>query len=115
MKERKKFETIKKVSQVIQKLIPQRNVLVTIVDLKLPQKGGAMKIYLSIFPEKEIKFIINYLNKISRTIINDLKQELYFRYLPSKIIFYPSYEFKRGEEILRLIDEVAKEKKGSKN
>jgi hypothetical protein len=43
MKERKRFEIIRKISEIIYKLNPQKNIFLTIVDVKLPQKGGRMK------------------------------------------------------------------------
>lgn len=115
MRERKKFETIRKISEIIYKLNPKKNVLLTIVDLKLPRKGGVMKIYLSIFPEIEIKEVIDYLNKKQKTIKDEIRKNVYLRHLPSKVIFYPSFEFKLAEEVLKLIDESTKEEKRTEN
>jgi len=115
MKERKKFETIRKISEIIYKLAPQKNIFLTIVDVKLPQKGGRMKIYLSIYPEKEIKKVIDYLNKRQKKIKEEIKRNIYLRYLPSEVIFYPSFEFKEAEKVLKLIDENTKKKKGPEN
>jgi ribosome-binding factor A len=85
-------------------LNPQKNIFLTVVDVKLPQKGGRMKIYLSIYPEKEIKKIINYLNKRQNKIKEEIKNNIYLRYLPSEVIFYPSFEFKEAEKVLKLIN-----------
>ncbi|GIW67170.1 MAG: hypothetical protein KatS3mg096_038 [Candidatus Parcubacteria bacterium] len=115
MKERKKFETIRKISEIIYKLNPKKNVLLTIVDLKLPKKGGVMKVYLSVFPENDIENIIGYLNKKQKTIKDEIRKNVYLRYLPSKIIFYPSFEFKLAERVLKLIDENTKKEKGTEN
>jgi ribosome-binding factor A len=119
MKERKKFELIKKISEIIYQLNPQKNILLTIVDLTLPQKGGIMKIYLSIFPEKDSSQLIKYLNSKQKTIKSEIIKNVYLRYLPSKIVFYPSSEFKKAEIILQLINEanqeIAKKEKRIKN
>ena len=115
MKERKKFETIRKISEIIYKLNPKKNILLTVVDLKLPRKGGVMKVYLSVFPEKEIKDIIDYLNKKQKTIKDEIRKNIYLRYLPSKVVFYPSFEFKLAERVLKLIDESTKKEKGAEN
>ncbi len=115
MKERKKFEVIRKISEIINKFNPERNVLLTIVDIRLPKKGGVMKVYLSVFPETKTKEIIKYLNREQKAIKNEIIDNLYLRYLPSKIIFYPSFEFKEAQEVLNLIDEITKEEKGTKN
>jgi ribosome-binding factor A len=105
MKERKRFEIIRKVSEIIYKLNPRENVFLTIVDIKLPKKGGRMKVYLSIFPEKETSYIINYLNKRQKKIKEEIKNNVYLRYLPSQVIFYPSSEFREAEKVLKLINE----------
>ena len=115
MKERKRFELIRKISEIIYKLNPQKNVLLTIVDIKLPQRGGKMKIYLSIFPEKERDYIINYLNKRQKKIKEEIKKSVYLRHLPSEVVFYPSFEFEIAEEVLKLIDESTKKEKGAEN
>jgi ribosome-binding factor A len=115
MKERKRFEIIRKISEIIYKLNPQKNIFLTIVDVKLPQKGGRMKIYLSVYPEKETKKVIDYLNKRQKKIEEEIKSNVYLRYLPSKVIFYPSFEFKEAEKVLKLINESAKEEKGAEN
>jgi ribosome-binding factor A len=115
MKERKKFEIIRKISEIIYKLNPQKNVFLTIIDVKLPQKGGRMKVYLSIYPEKKTKRVIDYLNKRQNKIKEEIKRNIYLRYLPSEVIFYPSFEFKEAEKVLKLIDENSKEEKRAEN
>jgi len=119
MKERKRFEVIKKISEIIYQLIPEKNVLLTVVDLILPQKGGLMKVYLSIFPEAKTNDLIKYLNKRQKTIKYEIRKNIYLRYLPSKVIFYPSSEFRQAEEVLKLIDEakeeITKKEKGAEN
>jgi ribosome-binding factor A len=109
MKERKRFEVIKKISEIIYQLIPEKNVLLTVVDLILPQKGGLMKVYLSIFPEEKANNLIKYLNKRQKTIKDEIRKNIYLRYLPSKVVFYPSSEFRQAEEVLKLIDEAKEE------
>lgn len=111
MKERKKFETIKKISSILQKIIPEKNILLTIVDLNLPKKGGVLKIYLSIFPENKEKEIIKFLNQNQKKIKNEIKENVYLRYLPSKIVFYSSSAFKEADEVLKLIDKISNEEK----
>lgn len=108
MKERKKFEIIRKISEIICKINPENNILLTIVDITLPQKRGIMKIYLSVFPETKTKEILNYFNKKQKTIKKEIIENVYLRYLPSKIIFYPSFEFKQAQQVLNLIDEATK-------
>jgi ribosome-binding factor A len=115
MKERKRFEIIRKISEIINKLNPEKNVLLTIVDISLPQKGGKMKIYLSVFPEAKTKEIINYFNRKQKTIKEEIIENVYLRYLPSKIVFYPSFEFKKAQQVLDLINEATKQEKRPKN
>ncbi len=115
MKERKKFEIIRKISEILNSHNPKKNVLITVVDLNLPQKGGKMKVYLSIFPEKERKEVIEYFNKISKTIKNELKENVYLRHLPSKIVFYPSDEFIEAQKIFEIIDKIKDEIKEKEN
>lgn len=110
MKERKKFEFIRKIGEILVNLNPKKNVLFTIVDLKLPKKGGEMKVYLSVFPEKEAKEIINFFNKVSSKIKNELKKRVFLRYLPSKIVFHLTRAISEGEKVLKLINEVSSEK-----
>ncbi len=114
MKERKKFEIIRQISEIISKLNLNKKIFTTIVDVKLPKKGGFMKIYLSIYPEKETKNLIDYLNKKQNKIKEEIKKNIHLKYLPSKIIFYPSFEFKEASEVLKLIDEIEKEENTKK-
>jgi len=115
MKERKKFETIRKISEIIYKINPQKNIFLTIVDIKLPQKGGRMKVYLSVYPETETRQMIDYLNKKQKEIKEEIKKNIYLRYLPSQVVFSPSFEFREAEKILKLIDENSKKEKGAEN
>lgn len=107
MKDRKKYEIIRKISEIIEKFLPHRNIVITIVNVLLPQKGGYLRVYLSIFPEEEKKQIIQFLNKISSKIKKELKNSLFLRYLPSKIIFYPSEEIAEAQKVLELINEIS--------
>ncbi len=109
MKERKKFEIIKKISEILLEFLPQRNILVTVVDLKLPERKGNLKVYLSIYPEKEREEIIKYFNSLSKEIKNEIKKRVYLRHLPSKIVFYPSDEFVKVQRILELIHKIENE------
>jgi ribosome-binding factor A len=68
-----------------------------------------MKIYLSVFPERKEKEIINFLNKNSYKIKRDLIKRTFLRHLPQKIIFYSSSAMKEAEKVLKLIDEIEKE------
>ena len=115
MKDQKFFESLKKLSKAIAKFNPNPNALITVVDLKMGKKGGWMRAYLSIFPEKYCKDLINYFNKNQKSILSEIKKNLYLRYLPSKIVFYPSWEFKIADQVLKIIDESSKEEKGIKN
>lgn len=115
MKERKRFEIIRKLSEIIHKLNPKKNIILTIVDINLPPKRGVMKIYLSVFPENKASEIINYLNKKQKTIKEEIKKNIFLRHLPSKVIFYPSFEFKEAEKVLKLINETSEKEGRSKN
>lgn len=109
MQERKRFELIKQISAIIREKLDDPSVISTVVDLTLPQKGGQMKVYLSIFPEVKEKEIIKLLNKNSFKIKQDMIKRVFLRYLPNKIIFYSSSVMKNADQVLRLIDEINKE------
>jgi len=115
MKERKKFEVIRKVSEILNKFKQRRDILVTVVDLILPRKGGTMRIYLSIYPKIYEKETIKYFNEISRGIIKEIRENIYLRYLPSKVIFYSSDEFEIADKVLKLIKEIEDELKKSES
>jgi len=114
MKERKKFEVINRLSEIIFKLNPFSDVFLTIVNLKLPKKGGIMKVYLSVFPEEKIDEVIGYFNKISSEVKKEIKQNIFLRYLPSKIVFLPSYELKEAHEVLMLLEKIKYEEENKK-
>lgn len=109
MKERKKFEVIKKISEIILEFLPKKNIIVTVVDLKLPKRKGNLKVFLSVYPEKEREEIIKYFNNLSKEIKNEIKERVYLRHLPSKIVFYPSDEFVYAQKVLELINEIENE------
>ncbi len=101
--ERKKFLIIEELSKILQEIL-DKDVVFTILNISLPQKGGVMKIILSIFPENKAEKIIKELNKDSNKIKNELKKRCYLRYLPKKIIFKFSKELKE----LQMIDKIIK-------
>ncbi len=111
MKERKKFEVIKALSKIMQKFNIFRNDLFTIVDVKLPKKGGYLRVYLSVFPEKKKNEIVSYFQKINSTLKNELKKEVYLRHLPSKIVFYTSQEFEEAEKVYKILEKIKDEEK----
>lgn len=103
--ERKKFLIIEKLSEILEKFI-KGEVFFTILNISLPQKGGIMKVFLSIFPDEKAKSVIHELNKDSLKIKNELKNKVYLRYLPKKILFKYSGELKEAQ----IIDKIIKEK-----
>lgn len=111
MKERKKYEVIKALSEIMQKFNIFRDILFTIVDVKLPKKGGYLRVYLSVFPEEKRNEFISYFQKISSTLKNELKREVYLRHLPSKIVFYTSKEFKEAERVYKILEKIKNEEK----
>jgi len=111
MKERKKFEVIKALSEIMQKFNVFKDVLFTIVDIKLPKKGGYLRVYLSVFPEEKKNDFVSYFQKISSTIKNELKKEVYLRHLPSKIVFYTSKEFEEAERVYKILEKIKNEEK----
>jgi len=102
--ERKKFLVIEALSEIIEKII-EGDVVFTILNVSLPQKGGIMKVSLSIFPDEKAKKIIEELNKESKKIKNELKNKIYLRYIPKKIVFKYSNELKEAQ----IIDKILKE------
>lgn len=107
MKERKKIETIKRLSEIINKLNDNKNTIITITDVIMPSKGCSMKIYLSVFPDKNEWQIIQYLNSINFKIKKECLNLLHFRHLPQKIIFKTSKSIKEGDELLKLISNLS--------
>ncbi len=110
MKERRRFEIIKKVSEILMKFNIFHNIFFTVVDISLPKRKGVMKIYLSIFPEKMIQEVISYFNKIQKEIKNEIKKSIYLRHLPSKLKFFPSFEFKEAQEVFSILEKFKDEK-----
>lgn len=108
MKERKIFEAIKNLNQILLEINPEKDVLLSIVDLKLPQKSGKLKIWLSIFPEGKSELVINYLRKNQDKIKNRIKK-IGFRYLPQKIEFYPSNAFQEAGELINVLEALQHE------
>lgn len=108
--ERKKFLVIEKLSEILETII-KGEVVFTILNVSLPQKGGVMKVYLSIFPDEKAETIIKELNKESAKIKNELKNKIknkiYLRYLPKKIVFKYSSDLKEAQ----IIDKILKEEK----
>ena len=111
MKERKKFEVIKALSEIMEKFNIFRNILFTVVDIKLPKRGGYLKVYLSIFPEEKKSEFISYFQKIRSTIKNQLKKQVFLRHLPSKIAFYTSKEFEEAEKVFKILEKIKNEEK----
>jgi len=111
MKERKKYEIIKALSEILEKFNIFENVVFTIVDIKLPKKGGYLRVFLSIFPENMSKQLISFFKQIERTIRKELKESVYLRHLPARIVFYQSLEFKEAEKVYQLLDKIKTDKK----
>ncbi len=103
--ERKKFLIIEILSSILRERIDP-NIIFTILDLSLPQKGGVMKVKLSIFPDDKAKEVVKILNKESQKIKNELKERIYLRYLPKKIIFKYSADLKEAQEIDKILKEI---------
>lgn len=118
MKERKIFEIIKHLNRILAELRPEKDVLLSIVDLRLPEKGGALKIWLSVFPKEKELSVLNYIRKNQKKIKSRLK-ELRLRYLPQKIEVFPSSALQEANEVLTILknlkNEIEKEEKATKD
>lgn len=113
MRERKKFEIIRRSSEILNKFKERKDSLITIVDLTLPQKRGTIRVYLSVYPKNFEKETISFLKTQSRSILKEIRENVYLRYLPSKILFYPSDEFEKADQVLRLIDKLSSSSKNN--
>lgn len=102
-KERKKFLIIEKLNEVIKEILNE-NIFFTVLDVSLPQKGGIMKVKMSIFPDEKAKDVIGVLNKEQNKIKNKIKEKIYLRYLPQKIKFIYTPTLKEMQDI----DEILK-------
>jgi len=100
--ERKKFLIIETLSKILKEKIDPR-VVFTILDISLPQKGGIMKVRISIFPDEKAKEVISDLNKDSLKIKNELKRKIYLRYLPKKIIFRYTKDLEEAQKIDKIL------------
>lgn len=108
--ERKKFLVIRILSEILEKIMPNE-VVFTILNISLPQKGGIMKVFLSVFPDEKANSIVNELNKNSLKIKNELKNRIYLRYLPKKIIFQYSSKLQEAQIIDKILkSDIQKEK-----
>ena len=101
-RERKKFLIIETLSKILKEKIDPR-VVFTILDISLPQKGGIMKVRISIFPDEKAKEVISDLNKDSLKIKNELKRKIYLRYLPKKIIFRYTKDLEEAQKIDKIL------------
>lgn len=101
--ERKKFLLIEELSKIIKEII-DRNIIFTILNLSLPQKGGVMNVILSIFPDDKAEKVIKELNEESSKIKRALRRKTNLRYLPKKIVFKLSKELKE----FQIIDKILK-------
>ncbi len=107
MRERKKFEIIRRISEILNKFKERKDSLITIVNLTLPQKRGTIKVYLSVYPKNFEKETISFFKTQSRSILKEIRENVYLRYLPSRIFFYSSDEFEKADQVLRLIDKLS--------
>ena len=105
--ERKKFLIMEILAKILEKYI-ENDIVFTILNLSLPQKGGVMKVILSIFPDEKAEQIINELNKNNAKIKNELKRNIYLRYLPKRIIFKYSNELKEAQVLDKILKETSK-------
>jgi ribosome-binding factor A len=104
--ERKKFLIIEKLSEILEEIINGEGVF-TILNISLPQKGGTMKVLMSIYPDNKAKDIIKELNSMQNKIKSELKERIYLRYLPKKIKFIYSKGLKEMEEIDRILKDLS--------
>lgn len=111
MKERKRFEIIRKVSEILNKYNIFANVFFTIVDIRLPKKGGIMKIYLSVFPQQKSREVVDFFNKMQKEIKNEIKENIYLRHLPSQLRFFSSSAFEEADRVFRLLEKIKNEEK----
>jgi|FaiFalDrversion2_1042247.scaffolds.fasta_scaffold01064_3 ribosome-binding factor A len=101
--ERKKNEILKFLNLYIKEVIDNPGIIITVLDVNIPSKKGVMNIYLSIFPEKFTKEVINLLKKEERKLKNILKLSKILRYLPKKIYFYNLANLKLLEEVDKIL------------
>jgi ribosome-binding factor A len=107
--ERKKFLLMEILSKILRERIDPK-IVFTVLDISLPQKGSIMKVKISVFPDEKAKEVISDLNKDSIKIKNELKECIYLRYLPKKIIFQYSKDLKEAQEIDKILKELKEEK-----
>jgi hypothetical protein len=108
MKERKIFEIIKHLNKLFVELLPEKNVIISVVDIKLSQRGGKLKIWLSVFPESKEDEVIKFL-RVMKKKIKDSLRVLRLRYLPKDIEIYSSSLFKEAGEVIKFLEEMKNE------
>lgn len=96
---------IKYLNQILTALNPEKDVLLSIVDIRLPEKGGELKIWLSVFPKEKESTVISYFQKNQTKIKNQIKKSS-LRYLPKKIVIFPSYVFQEAGEVLSVLKHI---------
>jgi ribosome-binding factor A len=104
--ERKKFLIIEKLSEILEEIINGEGFF-TILNISLPQKGGIMKVLISIYPDEKANDIIKELNSMQNKIKSELKERVYLRYLPKRIKFIYSKDLKEMEEIDRILKDLS--------
>ncbi|GIW66126.1 MAG: hypothetical protein KatS3mg095_0024 [Candidatus Parcubacteria bacterium] len=103
IQERKKNNFIRKLSFILNNIIDDPKIIISILDINLPSKKGNMFVYLSIFPDDKKDEIIRILRKESLKIKNRIKKLKVLRYLPRKIFFKYDQSLKFMQEIDKIL------------
>jgi len=101
--ERRKKDLIKELNKILKIIIDDPQIIVTVLDVNLPTKKGVMIINLSVFPDHQVKNILQFLKKEIDKIKKFLKRSKIKIIIPKRIFFKYSPNLKFMAELDKIL------------
>ncbi|MCD6232922.1 30S ribosome-binding factor RbfA [bacterium] len=98
----------KELSKIILKEVdlPQ-DIFITLTQVKTSSDLSETKVYISVFPEKKAKTILDILKRNIYTLQKSLDRKLRMRRIP-KIVFFEDKGAKHQEEVEKILEKIKK-------